>query len=100
MPIYEYACQTGGHRFEVKQKFSDAPLAHCPECGGSVRRLIFPAGIVFKGSGFYKTDYANGSRSERTDESSRSERTDESSRREDSGSSASTPAESTADRSP
>ncbi|GIW11918.1 MAG: FmdB family transcriptional regulator [Dehalococcoidia bacterium] len=91
MPIYEYACQTGGHRFEVKQKFSDAPLAHCPECGGSVRRLIFPAGIVFKGSGFYKTDYANGSRSERTDESSR---------REEGGSSASTPAESTADRSP
>ena len=60
--MYEYACQTGGHRFEVKQSFSDDPLRACVECGAPVKRVIFPAGIVFKGSGFYKTDYANGSR--------------------------------------
>jgi putative FmdB family regulatory protein len=59
--MYEYACQTGGHRFEVKQSFSDDPLRACVECGAPVKRVIFPAGIVFKGSGFYKTDYANGS---------------------------------------
>ncbi|MDW8252395.1 MAG: FmdB family zinc ribbon protein [Chloroflexota bacterium] len=62
--MYEYACQSGGHRFEVKQRFTDAPLSACIECGAPVRRVIFPAGIVFKGSGFYKTDYANGSRSD------------------------------------
>ncbi|MFN8533803.1 MAG: FmdB family zinc ribbon protein [Dehalococcoidia bacterium] len=64
MPIYEYACQSGGHRFEVKQSFSDDPLTVCQECGAPVKRVIFPAGIVFKGSGFYKTDSVNGSRSE------------------------------------
>ncbi|MCS7050111.1 MAG: zinc ribbon domain-containing protein [Thermomicrobium sp.] len=57
MPIYEYACASCGHRFEVKQRFSDEPVATCPKCGQTVRRLLFPAGIIFKGSGFYITDY-------------------------------------------
>ncbi len=57
MPIYEYECTSCGHRFEVKQRFSDEPVATCPECGNSVRRLLYPAGIIFKGSGFYVTDY-------------------------------------------
>ena len=60
MPTYEYACSTCHHRFEVWQKMSDEPLTICPECGAHVRRVLYPAGIVFKGSGFYKTDHSNG----------------------------------------
>ncbi len=58
MPTYEYLCQTCSHRFEQWQKMTDEPLTICPECGGHIRRLFFPAGIVFKGPGFYKTDHA------------------------------------------
>src|SRR5262245_40881456 len=61
MPTYEYLCKTCSHRFETVQKMTDAPLTVCPECGGYIRRVLFPAGIVFKGSGFYKTDHGNGS---------------------------------------
>ena len=60
MPTYEYLCQTCSHRFETWQKMTDEPLTTCPECGSHIRRVLFPAGIVFKGSGFYKTDH-NGS---------------------------------------
>jgi putative FmdB family regulatory protein len=56
MPLYEYQCTECGVRFERHQHFDDTPVAVCPECGGEVRRLIGPAGIVFKGSGFYSTD--------------------------------------------
>ncbi len=62
MPTYEYLCRTCSHRFETWQKMTDDPLTACPECGGTIRRVLFPAGIVFKGSGFYKTDH-NGSSS-------------------------------------
>lgn len=58
MPLYEYECQAEGNRFEVIQKFSDAPLTNCPTCGGPVRRLISSPAIQFKGSGWYITDYA------------------------------------------
>ncbi|HZS75252.1 MAG TPA: FmdB family zinc ribbon protein [Ktedonobacteraceae bacterium] len=61
MPTYEYLCKTCNHRFETWQKMTDEPLTICPECGGNIRRVLYPAGIVFKGSGFYKTDHANGS---------------------------------------
>jgi putative FmdB family regulatory protein len=58
MPTYEYVCEKCGHRFEEFQKMSDEPLKNCPECEGEVRRLIGTgAGIIFKGSGFYQTDY-------------------------------------------
>ena len=60
MPTYEYACRNCSHRFETWQKMTDEPLTICPECGGHIRRVLFPAGIVFKGSGFYKTDHASG----------------------------------------
>jgi len=60
MPTYEYLCRVCSHRFETWQKMTDDPLTTCPECGGSIRRVLFPAGVVFKGSGFYKTDH-NGS---------------------------------------
>jgi putative FmdB family regulatory protein len=70
MPIYEYECTTCGHRFEVKQRFSDEPVASCPSCGNAVRRLLYPAGIIFKGSGFYITDYKRSGRSNGKSESS------------------------------
>ena len=56
MPLYEYECDVCGMRFERMQHVSDEPVEVCPECGGHVRRLIHPVGIVFKGSGFYVTD--------------------------------------------
>jgi len=60
MPTYEYQCKTCNHRFEIWQKMTDEPLAVCDECGGHIRRVIFAPGIVFKGTGFYKTDHGNG----------------------------------------
>lgn len=60
MPTYEYQCKTCGHHFERVQRFSDAPLTECPECSGEIRRVIHPAGIVFKGSGWYITDSRKG----------------------------------------
>lgn len=60
MPTYEYQCKNCQHRFEVWQKMADEPLTVCPECQGTIRRVFFPAGIVFKGSGFYKTDHGSG----------------------------------------
>ena len=60
MPTYEYECQKCGHRFEEFQSMKDAPLTKCPECKGKVKRLIGAgAGFLFKGSGFYITDYAH-----------------------------------------
>lgn len=56
MPIYEYACTACGERTEAKQSFDDPPLTECPLCGGSLRKLYSPVGIMFKGSGFYSTD--------------------------------------------
>jgi putative FmdB family regulatory protein len=59
MPLYEYQCETCAHRFEVIQKFSDAPIDVCPKCGGSpVMKLLSSPAIQFKGSGWYITDYA------------------------------------------
>ena len=56
MPTYEYACNDCRHRFETRQRMTDDPITMCPECNGSIYRVLFPVGIVFKGSGFYKTD--------------------------------------------
>ncbi len=56
MPTYEYACTACGHEFEAFQSFSDAALTECPECKGEVRKVFSNVGVVFKGSGFYKTD--------------------------------------------
>jgi putative FmdB family regulatory protein len=58
MPLYEYECEAEKTRFEVIQKFSDAPVATCPTCGAPVRRLLSSPAIQFKGSGWYITDYA------------------------------------------
>ena len=61
MPTYQYACTACDERLEVVQKFTDDSLTTCEECGGSLRKVYSPVGIVFKGSGFYRTDSRNGS---------------------------------------
>ena len=58
MPLYEYECETNGHRFEVIQKFSDPPIQVCPTCGSPVHKVISSPAFQFKGSGWYVTDYA------------------------------------------
>ena len=58
MPTYEYQCKDCGYKFEKFQKMSDEPIKKCPKCSGSLKRLIGAGmGIIFKGSGFYATDY-------------------------------------------
>lgn len=64
MPLYEYQCDACAHRFEVIQKFSDAPIEVCPKCGGAVKKLLSSPAIQFKGSGWYITDYARAGKSE------------------------------------
>ena len=59
MPIYEYQCEVCGHTFEAIQKFSDEPIKACVVCSGPVRRLLSPPALVFKGTGWYVTDYAS-----------------------------------------
>ena len=56
MPTYQYACTDCGHRFEAVQAFTDDSLTTCPECGGKLRKVYGSVGVVFKGSGFYRTD--------------------------------------------
>jgi len=57
VPIYEYECNSCRYRFELRQRFDDKPVARCPVCQGTSRRVFYPAPIIFKGSGFYVTDY-------------------------------------------
>lgn len=58
MPTYEYECRKCSHGFEVFQRITEPPVKRCPKCKGAVRRLMGAgAGIIFKGSGFYQTDY-------------------------------------------
>jgi len=64
VPIYEYECNKCGHRFEVIQKVSDAPLKKCEKCKGKAERLVSSPAIQFKGTGWYVTDYAKKSRPE------------------------------------
>ena len=60
MPTYQYACTECGDRTEVVQKFTDDALTTCATCGGKLRKVYSPVGIVFKGSGFYRTDSRKG----------------------------------------
>jgi putative FmdB family regulatory protein len=67
MPVYTYRCENCGVQFERNQKFSDAPLMLCPECGKKALRKVYtPVGIVFKGSGFYATDHRSPSGASRS----------------------------------
>ena len=61
MPTYQYACTDCGDKSEVVQRFTDDPLTICAVCGGKLRKVFSAVGIVFKGSGFYRTDSRNGS---------------------------------------
>jgi putative FmdB family regulatory protein len=60
VPTYQYACTACDHRFEAVQSFSDASLTECPACSGGLRKVFSSVGIVFKGSGFYRTDSRSG----------------------------------------
>ena len=59
MPIYEYVCQSCQHRFEVKQSMADPPLSSCERCGKAVTKVISASAIMFKGTGWYVTDYSD-----------------------------------------
>jgi putative FmdB family regulatory protein len=61
MPTYQYACSACGHEFEAFQSFTEDSLTECPECKGEVKKVYSAVGVVFKGSGFYKTDSAKSS---------------------------------------
>jgi putative FmdB family regulatory protein len=61
VPTYQYACTSCGEQLEAVQKFTDEPLTECPACHGRLRKVFNSVGIVFKGSGFYRTDSRNGS---------------------------------------
>jgi putative FmdB family regulatory protein len=67
VPTYEYRCDQCGKNFDVVQSFHDDPLTNCPTCGAPVKKVFGNVGIVFKGSGFYKTDSRNGSSSKGSD---------------------------------
>jgi putative FmdB family regulatory protein len=60
VPTYQYACTACDHRFEAVQSFTDASLTECPACSGNLRKVFSSVGIVFKGSGFYRTDSRSG----------------------------------------
>jgi len=57
MPTYGYRCRSCGHEFEILQRMSDPPLTTCPKCAGELYKLMYAAGVIFKGSGYYSTDY-------------------------------------------
>jgi putative FmdB family regulatory protein len=62
VPTYQYTCTECGEPLEAVQRFTDAPLTECPACGGRLRKVFSAVGIVFKGSGFYRTDSRNGAK--------------------------------------
>lgn len=90
MPTYQYACTECGHEFEAVQKFSDDALTECPSCTGKLRKVFSAVGVVFKGSGFYRTDSRAGSSSEKKSESTSSEKSSSGSSAASSSSSSST----------
>jgi len=72
VPTYQYTCTDCGEPIEAVQKFTDEPLTMCAACGGRLRKVFSPVGIVFKGSGFYRTDSRNGSGAAKGKQSSES----------------------------
>jgi putative FmdB family regulatory protein len=75
LPTYQYACTESacGHRFEAVQSFSDDPLTRCPVCEGRLRKVFSAVGVVFKGSGFYRTDSREKSKTPAVKDSGKSE---------------------------
>ncbi|HWV26404.1 MAG TPA: FmdB family zinc ribbon protein [Aeromicrobium sp.] len=95
--MYQYQCHDCGEAFEIHQSFTDDALTDCPACGGRLRKLFNAVGVVFKGSGFYRTDSrASSSGSTSSDSSSSGTSSGASSSGSSSGSSSSTPAASSA----
>ena len=95
MPLYEYECEACGHRFEVIQKFSDAPIEKCPKCGSPVHKLQSAPAFHLKGTGWYATDYAkSGSSGEAKGGKDKDGKKTESSGSSDSSSSSEKPASS------
>ncbi|MFI7618246.1 FmdB family zinc ribbon protein [Nonomuraea terrae] len=90
MPTYQYACNDCGEQLEVVQKFTDDALTVCPNCQGNLRKVFSAVGIVFKGSGFYRTDNRSSSTSSSASSSSTSSKSEESKPSTDSGKSTST----------
>ena len=68
MPTYQYVCTECGTPLEAQQAFSDAPLTECPACAGRLRKVFSPVGVVFKGSGFYRTDSKADGKQDKKDE--------------------------------
>ncbi|SMG33614.1 putative regulatory protein, FmdB family [Rhodococcus rhodochrous J3] len=96
MPTYSYACTACDNKFDIVQSFSDDSLTECPQCEGKLRKLFNSVGIVFKGSGFYRTDSRSGSTaSESASTSSSSSSSSDSSSSSSSTSSSSTSSSST-----
>jgi putative FmdB family regulatory protein len=94
MPIYGYRCSECGRELEVFQHMSDEPLKVCGDCGGQLRKLLYPVGVQFKGSGFYSTDYKkNGGKSESKDGASGESSSSSESGKSESGKSESTTSE-------
>jgi putative FmdB family regulatory protein len=87
MPTYEYRCAKCGKHVEVYQSFSEAPLTKHEECGGKLTKVLSPAGIVLKGSGFYKTDSRSGSKGKTATKAKETSDTSSSSSSDGSGSS-------------
>jgi putative FmdB family regulatory protein len=73
VPTYQYACKQCDHQFEAVQSFTDASLTDCPECYGPLRKLFGSVGVIFKGSGFYRTDARSGNGSAKKAESTTSD---------------------------
>jgi putative FmdB family regulatory protein len=94
VPTYQYACTECGHELEAVQKFTDDPLTQCPSCAGKLRKVFSAVGVVFKGSGFYRTDSrgknsaaeagssSSGSSSEKSEKSEKSSTSSESTKSE------------------
>jgi len=78
VPTYQYTCTECGEPVEVVQKFTDEPLTVCSVCGGRLRKVFSPVGIVFKGSGFYRTDSRKGSSVVAADKPEKSEKSEKS----------------------
>jgi putative FmdB family regulatory protein len=93
VPTYQYACTACDHRFEAVQSFTDSSLTDCPACSGNLRKVFSSVGIVFKGSGFYRTDSRSGGGGV-TSESAKSEPAKSDSAGSDSASSSSKKADS------
>lgn len=89
MPTYSYACTECGNRFDAVQAFSDDALTTCPKCSGKLRKLFGSVGVVFKGSGFYRTDNRESGKSSSNGSSGKSSESSSASSSSDSSSSAS-----------